>query len=299
MEKENNINSSEEEIKNNIPQPNWFVCFFLVLANYYLSGFIGKSLVTGEKCPDRLVSFIANVFFLIINSLPIALFVSYFLITLPTWLFVLVVASMAVDLLNFVFHINQEYLTNRQKQTEQLEESKVLEEKSNNHAKFYLYGSKYYKNRPTTLIGDFFRTIGDICFSGFFGKRFMLQRKIKREYRLMLVIENILTIIFNLCLWSLIVSCFLITLPKWLFVLAIAAMASMFVIDFCAAHLARQALRQEIFFCKCDRDGKNTPDNWHASPVQVKKEFQCDDVPDVDDFSDTNDIMGYCYHKMY
>ena len=115
----------------------------------------------------------------------------------------------------------------------------------------------------------------------------------------MLVIENILTIIFNLCLWSLIVSCFLITLPKWLFVLAIAAMASMFVIDFCAAHLARQALRQEIFFCKCDCDDKNTQDNWHASPVQVEKEFQCDDVPDVDGFSNTNDIIGCCTHKMY
>ena len=136
-----------DDIPKKSKKPNWFVCFFLVLADCYLSGFIGKSLVTGEKYPNRLVFFIINVFVLITESLPIALFVSYFLITLPTWVFVLVVALMAIKLLNFVFPTNaaQGYLANRQKQTEQLEESKVLEEKANNHAKFYLYGNKYYK----------------------------------------------------------------------------------------------------------------------------------------------------------
>ena len=168
---EKKINFEEEELPQPPRKPNWFVCFFLVLADHYLSGFIGKNLVTGEKCPNRLVSFIVNVSFLITDSLPIALFVSYFLITLPTWFFVLVVASMAIKLLSFVFSTNvaQGYLANRQKQTEQLEESKVLEEKANNHAKFYLYGNKYYKEKPTTLIGDFFRYIGTGCFAFLFG----------------------------------------------------------------------------------------------------------------------------------
>ena len=235
MEKKNNINFSEEERKNNIPQksqkPNWFVCFFLVLAHDYLSGFIGKNLVTGEKCPNRLMDFITNVFNLIIDSLPIALFVSYFLITLPTWLFVLAIVKMAVGLLNSVFLTNdaQGYLANRQKQTEQLEESKVLEEKANNRAEFYMYGNKYYKNRPTTLIGDFFRFIGTAYLAFLTGKNFMSGNKTKRFDFAKI---NITNIIYCFCYWALIVSCFLITVPKWLFVLAIVAAASRFVIDY-------------------------------------------------------------------
>ena len=243
------------------------------------------------------MGFITNVFVLITDSLPIALFVSYFLITLPTWVFVLVVASMAIKLLNFVFVTNeiQKFLSSQQKQTEQLEESKELEEKANNHAKFYLYGNKYYKNRPTTLIGDFFRHIGDIYFSGFFGKQFMSQGEIKRKYRLMFVRRNILTIIFNLCLWSLIVSCFLITVPKWLFVLAIAVATSKFIGTFCRAHLARQTLRREIFFLKCQNGDE---DGWYAANFQAIEEIRYDGVPECPECDVINENSMLCMGGM-
>lgn len=297
MGKKQGETNSESEIeiieitprkKKNTQKPNWFVCFFLVLADCYLGGFIGKRLVAGEKYPNRFVGFIKNVFFLITDSLPIALFVSYFLITLPTWVFVLVVASMAIKLLKFVFWTNHvhKHLTDCQKQTGTIEKVKEPEEKAKNHAKFYMYGDKYYKNRPTTLIGDFFRLIGDVHFTFLTGKNFMSGTKIERSKAAK---NNIICIIFTLCFWPVVVLCFLMTVPKWLFVLAIVAAASRFVNIFRCAYLARQNLRQDIFFCKCKMKGEN---EWHASLEQVAEENQYDGIPECEPI-DANDVKHY------
>ena len=78
---EEKINFEEEEL----PQPpHWFIYFFKVLANNYFGGLIGKNFITGKKPQNRFLSFVSNIFFLTAKALPIALFVSYFLITLPT-----------------------------------------------------------------------------------------------------------------------------------------------------------------------------------------------------------------------
>ena len=283
MEKKNNIDFYEEEIKNNIPQkskkPNWFVCFFKVLATVSFGGFIGKDLVTGEKVPNRFLSFLNNVFRLIMQSLPVALFVSYFLITLPTWLFVLAIVEMASELFKLVYTTNQArtYLDNPQKQ-------KKTEEQAKNHAKFYIYGQKYYKNRPTTLIGDFFRHIGISYFAFLFGKDFMSGKKIERSQSAK---GNIINIISMLCFWALVILCFLITIPKWLFVFAIVAAVAKLAHTFCVCYSMRQCLTQDLFFCKCQ--GEN---QVHASSKQVEENNRAD-VPAQFEFIDKNDVADH------
>lgn len=173
----NEKNNFEEKIENNISQkPKWFVCFFKVIANSYLGGFIGKDLRTGEKLPNRFLAFIVNVFVLTIKSLPIALFVSYFLITLPTWVFVLAIVIMALRLFFIVYTTNETYnatYNETYKGKQPKEEPKDDKEQANNHAKYYEYGGVFYKNKPTTLIVDFFRFIGTQYFAFLLGKDFM------------------------------------------------------------------------------------------------------------------------------
>lgn len=295
MEKENNINFSEEEIKNNIPQkskkPNWFVCFFLVLANRYFGNFIGKNLITGAKIPNRFLSFVSNIFFLTIKSLPIALFVSYFLITLPTWIFVLAIVRMASELLKLVYRTNQakKSLAKRQKPIKYSEKKQQKEEGAQNHVKVYEYGADntFYVYRWTTLIGDFFRYIVSIHFTSFVGKNVFTGEELDSTDRRGFIFGNILSVIDTSVFWIPVISCFFITAPTWLFILAIMAAASKLLSLFYHSYRERQRTMEDLFFCKCQGS-----DKWHASRSQVKKQNQLE-VPVKLKFIKSEDVK-YC-----
>ena len=278
-----------DDIPKKSKKPNWFVCFFLVLADCYLSGFIGKSLVTGEKYPNRLVFFIINVFLLITESLPIALFVSYFLITLPTWVFVLAIVRMALDLFYLVLETNQakESLAQRQEPIKYSEDKQHSEEEvAKNHAKCYKYGADntFYVYRWTTLIGDFFRYIVFRHFSGFVGKDVFTGKELDSTNRLRYIFGNILCVIYTSVFWIPIISCFFITAPTWLFILAIMAAASNFISLFHHSYLMRQRTMKDIFFCKCQGS-----DKWHALRSQVEKQNQLE-VPAKLKFIKSEDV---------
>ena len=277
----NSDKNLDEENNQASQKPNWFVCFFKALAAIFLSGFIGKNLLTDKKCENRFLSFIFGISALIICSLPIALFVSYFLITLSTWIFVLAVLAMVGKLGPIVQLANFHRKGNPPKQPE--EELKSNEELAKNHAKFYEYGGKYYKEKPTTLIGDVFRWIGTAYFTFLTGKNFMSGIKVERLAYAKMNTMNIICIFTH---WTLVVSCFLMTVPTWLFVLAIVAAASEFVNIFCSAYLTRQDFRKEIFFCKCEMKGEN---GWHASLEQIAEENRYDGIPECDSI-DKNDV---------
>ncbi len=158
--------------------------------------------------------------------------------------------------------------------------------KAQNHAKFYVYDSKYYKNRPTILIGDFFRFIGNIYFSGFVGKNFLSGEDIRgNNERRQFIYVNILCAIANISFWILIIACFLITVPKQLFVLAIVSAASRFVVISYNAYFHRQLLRKDIYFCECQKKVKGEA-GWHASFEQVTKRSK--NIPDCKFISPEN-----------
>ena len=282
------MEETDGSISQKSKKPNWFVCFFKITANGYLSGFIGKDLLTGEKYDNRFLIFIINVFVLITKSLPIALFVSYFLITLPAWLFALAIVMMACSLFSIVITTNQRYKgspssTLQEQLKEELENNK---EQANNHAKFYAYNNKYYKNRPTTLIGDFFRYIGNIWFSSFAKKNFLLGEYINSETAKACLSWNIAKIIPDIPFLITVVLCFFVTIPTWLFVLAIVAAASKFISLFSASYITRQNLRKEVFFCKCQGG-----DTWHASLRQVSEKSRYNGVPKCE-FIDENNFKS-------
>lgn len=71
-------------------------------------------------------------------------------------------------------------------------------EKAKNQVKCYEYANVFYKNRQTTLIGDFFRHIGDRYFSFLTGKSFMSGSKLPHE-RSINAKSDIIRITFALC----------------------------------------------------------------------------------------------------
>ncbi len=262
-------------------KPNLLVCFFEVLAHIYFGGFIG--LVAGEEILNRFLGFVSNIFFLTIESLPVVLFVSYFLITLPTWLFVLVIVAMAANLCLIVLGAilyRDDYIKRSKKKQQK------VEKQAKNHAKFYEYGDKFYKNKPTTLIGDFFRIIGNIYFGGFVGKNFLSGENIYRETKWKSIYCNILHIIVGISFWITVVSCFLITVPKWLFVLAIVAVASKLVVTFCNVYFNRQKLRTDIYFFKYQNENE-----WATSFQQVDKENRYNKIPSDCEVIEKTDIL--------
>ncbi len=271
------------DLEKKLPRkPSWFTCFFKVLVNTFLSGFIGKDLFFEKKYSNRFLDSISNIFVLIIKLLPIVLFVSYFLITLPTWLFVLAIVKMVVDLYNLVIATNmaQKVPDSRQTQTKSSEKKQQkAEEKAKNHVKCYKYAGVFYKNRPTTLIGDFFRYIGTKYLAFLFGKDFMYGEKIKR---LDMAKYNINVIIYMLCFWALVIPCFFITVPTWLFVLAIVAAVVKLANNFCVSYCKRQTAMKDLFFCKCRGESI-----VHASLKQVGEENRAD-VPDFESISSQN-----------
>ncbi len=285
---EKKINFKEGELPQPPRKPNWLVCFFKALANVYFSGFIGKDLITGKKVSNRFLYCVMDIFFLIMQSLPVALFVSYFLITLPTWILVLVIVRMALDLFILVRITNRakKCLAKRQEPIKYSEEKQQKEEGATNHVKVYEYGNGYYKNKPTTLIGDFFRYIGTRYFAFLFGKDFMYGKKIERSQSAK---NNIINIISMLCFLALVIPCFFITLPKWLFVLAIVTAVAKLASIFCNSYATRQNTMKDLFFCKCQ--GEN---QVHVLSKQVRKNDRADvaDVPDLK-FIDKNAVADH------
>ena len=98
---------------------------------------------------------------------------------------------------------------------------------------------------------------------------------------------NIINIIFMLCFWALVILCFLITIPKWLFVFAIVAAVAKLANTFCVCYSMRQCLTQDLFFCKCQ--GEN---QVHASSKQVEEKNRAD-APDVECID--KDEVGKCF----
>ncbi len=119
-----------------------------------------------------------------------------------------------------------------------------------------MYSQKYYKNRPTTVISDFFRLIGNMYFGGFVGKNFLTGENSNGKIKRQTAYYNISSIIFNILFWIMVISCFLITVPKWLFVLAIVAAGLKFVDRFYCAYITRQKNKKDIYFCRCKEKGQ-------------------------------------------
>ena len=142
-----------------------------------------------------------------------------------------------------------------------------------NHAKCYQYGAydTFYVYRWTTLIGDFFRYIVFIHFTGFVGKNVFTGEELDSTNRLGSIFGNILSVIDISVFWIPVISCFFITAPTWLFIVAIMAAASRLLSLFYHSYRKRQRTMEDLFFCKCQGS-----DKWHASRSQVKKQNQLD-----------------------
>ena len=96
--------------------------------------------------------------------------------------------------------------------------------------------------------------------------------------------SNVINIIYLLRFWAAVIPCFFITVPTWLFILAIMAAASRLLSLFCCSYWMRQKTMKDIFFCKCQGS-----DKWHALRSQVKKQNQLE-VPAKLKFIKSEDV---------